>query len=585
MFQDAGRSACSDSDEREGFQDLMRAALRSQRERTPVSRVVVDKMDRFSRDEHVNVLYKRQLLPQHGIRVFSVAERFDSSTGSGRTMERIREAMDIGRSEEIARDTMRAMVQNAAVGHVCGGKAPWGYKARKTPIGRDAHGNEKTRTDWVPDARTRADVRRLFALLAEGASTYRAAQVMNEEGRLSPSGGKWTKTTVYDLARRVYVYEGTYVWNMAHVVEWRDDGKKHKSRRFKDPRTWTRTENAYDALVSPDVASRARAGFPLQLDSPETHWRQQRKLVDATRDAGTKRGGHSQPADGVNNRNRNSRWLLSGLAVCAECGNGLVSYTHNRPRKDGSVWLAHRCGGYSRTSGAVCRSYYVPAERFEDAVLEGVAQSLSERLGGKDVQRQIRRIAGRVQKDAAQKLRLLAGEAGKGEAQVLEVVDKGIAGGLDPQACNARIAALRDEARELRDRQRALETVAAKLGGIEDRVKALLISADELLATWQLLSNAERQARLRELVNVIVVNTMGSGGEPIHAVIHFRGLLEGTETTKSGIREQIAGSGEMAQYEATSGDSGDEADVKDSDGSPGRIRTSNLAVNSRALYH
>lgn len=387
VFQDAGKSAYSDSDEREGFQDLIRSALDSRGEPTPVTRIVVDKMDRFSRDEYVNIYYKRQLLPQHNIRVFSVAERFDNNTGTGRTMERIREAMDIGRSEEIARDTMRAMVQNANAGHVCGGKAPWGYKAKKTPIGRDTHGNEKTRTDWVPDPKTRADVKRLFGLLADGVSLHRIPQVMNEEGRPSPCSGKWGKTSIYDLARKVYIYEGTYIWNMGHIEEWRDEnGKKHKSRRLKDPRTWARKENAHQPLIAPEVAGKVRERFPLQLDSPEMYWREQRKLTDAQRPEGRKRGGHSQPVDGTNNRNRNSRWLLTGLAVCGDCGNGLVNYKHSRKRKDGSVWLAYRCGGYHRTAGAVCRSYYVPAEKFEDVVLRGVAESLADRMGGRDVE-------------------------------------------------------------------------------------------------------------------------------------------------------------------------------------------------------
>lgn len=81
-------------------------------------------MDRFSHDEYVNLEHKRRLLPQQGIQAFSGAERFDSTSGFGRTMERFKEAMDIGRSEDIARDPMRALLENPATGHVCGGKPP-----------------------------------------------------------------------------------------------------------------------------------------------------------------------------------------------------------------------------------------------------------------------------------------------------------------------------------------------------------------------------------------------------------------------------------------------------------------------------
>lgn len=92
------------------------------------------------------------------------------------------------------------------------------------------------------------------------------------------------------------------------------------------------------------------------------------------------------------------------------------------------------------------------------------------------------------------------------------MIDKAIGGGLDRDACNVRIEALRTEARDLRDKQRAFETVLDKLDSIEGRVEALLTSAEELLTTWELLEPAERRARLQELVSVIVVSRMGSGG-------------------------------------------------------------------------
>ncbi len=55
VFQDAGWGAYVDSDQRPGFQDLIQTATASQSTSQPVSRIVVDKMDRFSRDEHINL--------------------------------------------------------------------------------------------------------------------------------------------------------------------------------------------------------------------------------------------------------------------------------------------------------------------------------------------------------------------------------------------------------------------------------------------------------------------------------------------------------------------------------------------------
>lgn len=150
----------------------------------------------------------------------------------------------------------------------------------QTPIGTGLRGNTKTRPDWVPDPKTRRDVVRLFGLPAEGVAIHRAAQVMNEESRPSPSGPRWGRGTVYDMARRVYVHQGTYVWNMGHVVKARDDqGNRQKTSRRKDPRTWVRRANAHEALTTDEVAAKVRSRFPLQLDNPRTYDRQKRQLA------------------------------------------------------------------------------------------------------------------------------------------------------------------------------------------------------------------------------------------------------------------------------------------------------------------
>ena len=586
VFRDAGLSAYSDSDGREGFQALIDAARKSHGGSEPVSRIIVDKMDRFSRDEFVNFHYKRQVLPQLGVQLFSIAERIDNSTGSGRTMERIREAMDIGRSEEIARDTMRAMVQNAAEGHVCGGKTPWGYRAVKTPIGTDAHGNQKTRTDWVPDEDAREDVARLFGLLADGVGIHRVAQVMNDESRPSPSGGKWTRTTVYNLARKVYIYTGTYIWNMGHTVERRDEqGKKHRRSLLKDPRTWVRRAEAHEALISPEIARKVRHEFPLQNDSEELYARQQRKLADQRRPEGEREGGHSQPADGVANAARNSRWLLTGLSVCGACGANLMGYRSSRRRKDGTKWLAYRCGHHHRAGGGDCVSYYVPAERFEDAVVKGVADRLVSAMGRREVRKHTEAVVRALRKDADTRLRALQATADEREAQIARVIDLGIGGGLDRDACNERIRSLRTEASDIRDKAQAFEVIVQRADGIGDEVQTLLASADRLVRSWQLLEPAERRERLHDLVSAIVVDVGAPGGDTNTATIHFRGLLEDSGQVRLRIKKGIGASGLRGQENGLQGDSAQEADVSRMVGSPPRTRTRNLPVNSRTLYH
>ncbi len=586
VFQDAGLSAYSDSDEREGFQAAIEAVRKSQGDRVPISLIVVDKMDRFSRDEYVNVHYKRQVLPQLGVQVFSLAERIDNSTGAGRMMERVHEAMAIKSSDDTAEATMRAMVQNAGQGHVCGGKPPWGYVALKTSIGTDTRGNTKTRTDWVPNDDVRDDVERLFGLLADGVGIHRGARVMSDEGRPSPSGGKWAANSVYELARKVYIYEGTYIWNMGRTEEWRDgSGKKHRRNMLKDPRTWVRRCNAHESLITPEIAAKVRSAFPLQNDGEEVYLRQQRKLADTRRSNGEKLGGHSIPADGIANAGRNSRWLLTGVSLCGGCGGSLAGYQHSRRRKDGTRWLAYRCGRHHRTGGSDCRSYYVSADKFERAVMEGVAERLASALGKQEVRRHVGGVVRHLRKGAVTRLDALRKVADEREGQVERVIDLGIGGGLDRDACNERIHSLRSEAASIRDKARAFEVVLAKTDGIEDEVQTLLARADHLVRSWQLLEPAERRARLHDVVSAIVVDAASPGGDTNTAVIHFRGLLEDNAALRLRVKGEIAESGSGGEEHGPQAEIDLGAHGSDLIGSPPRARTRNLPVNSRTLYH
>ncbi|MBC7287688.1 MAG: recombinase family protein [Armatimonadetes bacterium] len=260
-FKDEGASAYRESEDRPAFRQMIEFCLASQHTPAPVRYIVVDKFDRFSRDDYVNAFYKHTLLPSHGIQVISVAEPFDTSSVGGWLVQRVIEIASVARSMEDACATMRAMIRNAAEGHSCGGKCPWGYMRELVEVGRDPKGQPITRTEWVPDPQLAPHVVELFKRLADGDSLTSIARDFTRAGIPSPSGKPyWTKTTVYDLARRVYVYEGTRVWNMVKKRTVRlPNGRTVRRFELKDPRLWIRVENAYPRLIPPDLARREAA--------------------------------------------------------------------------------------------------------------------------------------------------------------------------------------------------------------------------------------------------------------------------------------------------------------------------------------
>ncbi|MBM3477213.1 MAG: hypothetical protein FJX75_28430 [Armatimonadetes bacterium] len=304
-------------------------------------------------------------------------------------------------------------------------------------------------------------------------------------------------------------------------------------------------------MIDPDTAAKVRARFA-QDDSPERYHRQRRKIADELRPKGEKVGGHSQPADGINNHSRNSRWVLTGIAMCGGCGNNLVGHRHTRKTRSPGVWHYYLCGGYHRTNGGVCRSYYVPAERFERAVFEGVSERLATEFGRREVRRHIGEVVGALRKDAGQYIGALEREASEREFRIRTVLEDGLRRGFDPQACNEVIGDLRREAADLRGKARGYETILAKADGIEDEVHGLLSSADRLLRTWDLLEPAERRARLSEVVAAVLLQAP-SGGGPNTAEIRFRGLLSDVRTQRIEIKTAIARKAKEAETPAFQG--------------------------------
>ena len=253
--------------------------------------------------------------------------------------------------------------------------------------------------------------------------------------------------------------------------------------------------------------------------------------------------------------------MLTGIAVCRSCGSGLVSYTHGRKRKDGTVWQACRCGAYHRSGGSECQSYFIPGGKIERLVLQGVAERLAQHIAAGDAQAYIGQVARRVLIEAQKRPLTLETEARKREVQIMEVVDVGIGRGLDPAACNLRIQALRTEAAEMRTKAHILVEMIGPLENAVDRTQALLRCADDLLLAWDALRPEERRERLQQLVSLIVVEKAGPGGDSNVAGIHFRAVIGSQEAHRKALKDEMAEDAPGARSKRLQVDSGLEADV------------------------
>ncbi|MFH1513929.1 MAG: recombinase family protein [bacterium] len=267
-FVDEAKSARTAN--RPSFQEMI--ALAKQKKKA-FDVVLVWKLSRFARNRTDSVIYKA-LLNKHGVKVISIKENIDDSP-AGKMFEGIIETMDEFYSANLAQDTMRGMRENARRGYRNGGNAPTGFKLTKV-IDK---GNKRTKL--VIDENFAPIIKRIFQMCLEGMGAKEIVNTFNAEGLQTVTGRKWSKTTVYGILRNE-AYTGTYVWNRRSI-----ENGRYKAN---DDENVMRIRNAHPAII--DLKS----------------------FNDAQRILASRSPRRTKP------RTINSRYLLSGVLYCGNCG-------------------------------------------------------------------------------------------------------------------------------------------------------------------------------------------------------------------------------------------------------------------------
>ena len=117
-YVDEAKSATTDR--RPAFQQMI-----SDSSKHKFDIVLVHKLDRFARNRYDSAVYKREL-KKNGVQVYSVLENLDNSPESI-MMEAVLEGMSEYYSQNLSREVMKGMRENALKCTHTGGKPPLGY--------------------------------------------------------------------------------------------------------------------------------------------------------------------------------------------------------------------------------------------------------------------------------------------------------------------------------------------------------------------------------------------------------------------------------------------------------------------------
>ena len=189
----ADRAQSGTRDDREQFQRMIADSASSDWER-----VIVYKLDRFSRDRYASAIYRKQLR-DNGVSVLSATEGIPD-TPEGMILESVIEGFNAYYSKQLAQNVKRGMEGNA----------------RKCKAnGVRLYGYAIASGEYEIEPREAAIIRRAFEMRAGG---YRIGTIANE---LSPIMGKSYKQA-YNLFRDAFrnpKYKGDYRWGNVYIPD------------------------------------------------------------------------------------------------------------------------------------------------------------------------------------------------------------------------------------------------------------------------------------------------------------------------------------------------------------------------------
>ncbi len=466
VYMDDGVSG-AEFDHRPGLQRLL-AALTA---RPPFGALVVMDESRLGR-EALETGYLLKRLLRAGVRIFCYLDdrelRFDTATEKMVAIVR-------GAAADLERDSGRqrtkdAMLRKAKAGHMIGGRR-FGYDnvGARSPEGQRLH------TEYQVNEAEVAAVRRIFELCAEGFGYLRIAHRLNAEGLPSPRWRPghprgWCSSSVRAVLFRD-LYRGEIVWNKtAKRNQW---GERQVRSRPKDD--WVRVPAPHLRVVSDELW---RAAHDRLAGSRDTYLR-------------TTRGERwGKPGNGIE-----SKYLLTGLAVCALCGGALTARTGGKDKRP-----FYRCLTNVQRGASVCQNNRAtPMRATDEAVLSTIeAQVLRPEVVSAAIEKAIRHLQPPEDRRAAERKRLEAALATI-EAELARLASAVAAGG----PLQALVAAIQERERQ---REAACQRIAAldALGevGLLDR-KRLERDLRKKLDDWKALLLKHVQSARQILVKLL----------------------------------------------------------------------------------
>lgn len=432
-YVDEARSATTDK--RPSFQRMI-----ADSEKKLFDIVLVHKLDRFARNRYDSAIYKREL-KKNGVSLFSVLENLDDSPESI-MMEAVLEGMAEYYSQNLARETMKGMKENALQTIHTGGKPPLGYDV-----------DPETKKLVVNPQEAEA-VKLIYQMFADGESHSTIIKTLNALGYKTKKGADFIPTSLYSILTNPK-YSGLYVFNRSSAKNALGTRNTHL---LKDADEIITVEGGCPAIVEPSLYAKAQ------------------KRIDKNKHKGAR-------------HNAKEFYLLSGKLRCSECGKNMIAHRHIGGRNK-RVYIGYYC------SNKQCGNREIDRDRLEHYVVQLLEQEI---FNEKAMQRIIQRIEKKeesgeqYQEEQRKRIRMELQEV---EASIDRIVDA-IATGLSSESLSAKLQGAEDK-------KTRLQIELLSVGGVVNNEDSIAVDPETIPAQYEVVKLSTKTERYKTFIQSFI---------------------------------------------------------------------------------
>lgn len=304
------------------------------------SGVVFNNISRFGRDNLDLLWMKRKICDEWDLRMIGLEEGYDSSKDDDELLFMIHAGMSQSMRRKLSKQIKHSCIRKAERGDFPMPVPPYGYRRPRIVIREDGTVIRPENYKLIPDPETAPIIKSMFELIKAGLGGRQIIAAM-ENGDppfnrpiLTRYGTKrWSNATIYKMLHNP-AYKGTLIFN------------KTKSKTKKNPESeWIINENAHEAIVTQEL------------------WDEVQVILDRRR---------------TSKALCSDRALLSGIAKCGICGQGMIHSSTKSP--SGTVNKVYKRYYYYRCKhehSAEKQPIIQIREEFLDEVLLNALQEIS----------------------------------------------------------------------------------------------------------------------------------------------------------------------------------------------------------------